>query len=185
MFWEIAILVDLEELEYETSFFVQLWQVTGLFRHFNKCDDCQKFYVTVCNFWNWINVNASKSKVISSTDVRLFVQHLLCLIVKFQPAQVFSVDITLLDVHMNYLNWSNSSFLCLPPFLNDIRMSMSTVFFLSQLDSGIFLPAECFPLTFDINVVNCFVITSEKLVLEMPLTDEKKKPCVTMGQEFF
>ena len=62
---------------------------------------------------------------------------------------------------------------------------MSTVFFLSQLDSGIFLPAECFPLTFDINVVNCFVITSEKLVLEMPLTDEKKKPCVTMGYEFF
>ena len=38
----------------------------------------------------------------------------------------------------------------LSPFLDVTRMSMSTVSFLAQLDSGI-LSIECFPLTYDLS----------------------------------
>ena len=62
----------------------------------------------------------------------------------------FSIGITLVDVLQNWLNWFHFLFLeggllvilidCmifLSPFLNVTRMSMSTVSFLAQLDSGI------------------------------------------------
>ena len=62
----------------------------------------------------------------------------------------FSIDITLVDVLRNWLNWFHFLFLegglpvilidCMifpPPFLDVTRMSMSTVSFLAQLDSGI------------------------------------------------
>ena len=63
---------------------------------------------------------------------------------------VFSIGITLVDVLQNWLNWFHFLFLeggllvilidCmifLSPFLDVTRMSMSTVSFLAQLDSGI------------------------------------------------
>lgn len=49
-----------------TFFADQPCSVACLFRHFNKCDDYQKFYLTVRKFWNLINMTASKWKVISS-----------------------------------------------------------------------------------------------------------------------
>ena len=64
--------------------------------------------------------------------------------------KVFSIGITLVDVLQNWLNWFHFLFLegrllvilidCiifLSPFLDVTRMSMSTVSFLAQLDSGI------------------------------------------------
>ena len=72
------------------------------------------------------------------------------LIIEMLPAQVFSIGITLVDVHLNCLN--KFFFLILKggvlvilidymiflsPFLDNTRMSMSTVSFLAQLDSGI------------------------------------------------
>ena len=70
-------------------------------------------------------------------------------IVKIYPAKVFSIGITLVDVHLNWLNWFYFLILkrCLlvilidqiflPPFLDVTRINMSTVSFLAQLDSGI------------------------------------------------
>ena len=73
------------------------------------------------------------------------------LIIKMQPVQVFSVGINLLDFYLNWLNWFHFLFLkggqlvilidCiiyLSPFLDVTRMSLSTIYFLAQLDSGIF-----------------------------------------------
>ena len=63
---------------------------------------------------------------------------------------VFSIGITLVDVHLNWLNWFHALILkggllvipidCmifLSPFLDVTRISMSTVSFLPKLDSGI------------------------------------------------
>ena len=71
-------------------------------------------------------------------------------IVDMYPAWVFSIDITLVDVHLNWLNWFHFLILegglriilidCmtfLSPFLDVRRMSMSTVSFLAQLNSWI------------------------------------------------
>ena len=65
-------------------------------------------------------------------------------------AYVFSIGVTLVDVYQNWLNWFYFLILevdlfviltgCmtfLSPFLDVTRMSMSTVSFLAQLDSGI------------------------------------------------
>ena len=62
----------------------------------------------------------------------------------------FSIGITLVDVHLDWLNWLHflileggllvfliDCMIFLSPFLDVTRMSMSTVYFLSQLDSGI------------------------------------------------
>ena len=62
-------------------------------------------------------------------------------------------DTTLVDVHLNWLNWFHFLILdaglpiilmvymtFLSPFLDDTRMSMSTVSFLVQLDSGTLCP---------------------------------------------
>ena len=85
----------------------------------------------------------------------LLVLHLLFLlnpwlIVEIWPPSVFSIGITLVDVLQNWLNWLHFLFLeggplvilidCiifLSPFLDATRMSVSTVSFLAQLDSGI------------------------------------------------
>ena len=66
--------------------------------------------------------------------------------------------------HLNWLNWFHFPILkggllvilidCmifLSLFQDVTRMSMSTVFFLTQLDSGILCLQECFPLTYDLN----------------------------------
>ena len=71
-------------------------------------------------------------------------------IVDMYPAWVFSIGITLVDVHLNWLNWFHFLILegglriilidCmtfLSPFLDVRRMSMSTVSFLAQLNSWI------------------------------------------------
>ena len=65
-------------------------------------------------------------------------------------AYVFSIGVTLVDVYQKWLNWFYFLILevdlfviltgCmtfLSPFLDVTRMSMSTVSFLAQLDSGI------------------------------------------------
>ena len=85
----------------------------------------------------------------------LLVLHLLPLlnpwcIVKMWLAEVFFIGITLVDVHLNWLNWFHFLFLeggvliilidCmtfLSSFLDATRMYMPTVSFLEQLDSGI------------------------------------------------
>ena len=85
----------------------------------------------------------------------LLVLHLLLLlnpwlIVKMQPAEVFSIGITLVDVHLNWLNQIHFLILkggllvilidymiFLSPVLAVTRMSMSTVYFLAKLGSGI------------------------------------------------
>ena len=72
------------------------------------------------------------------------------LIVEMYPAYVFSVGITLVDVHLNWINWFNflileggllviliDCMIFLSPFLDATRMSTSTVFFLTQLGCGI------------------------------------------------
>ena len=72
------------------------------------------------------------------------------LIVEMWPAQVFSVGITLADVLQNSLNWLHfllleegllviliDGMIFLSPFLDVTGMSMSTLSFLAQLDSGI------------------------------------------------
>ena len=78
----------------------------------------------------------------------LSVLHMLTLL---NPCLItFSIAITLVDIHLNWLNWFHLLFLeggllviqihCiifLSPFLNVTRMSMPTVFFLALQDSGI------------------------------------------------
>ena len=67
----------------------------------------------------------------------------------------------MVDVHLHWLNWFHflvleggllviliNCMVFLSPFLDVTRMSMSTVSFLTQLNS---LPIECFPLTYDQN----------------------------------
>ena len=74
----------------------------------------------------------------------------LALIVVMWPAYVFSIGITLVDDLQNCVNWFHFLFLeggllvilidcmiILSPFLDITRMSISTVSFLAQLDSGI------------------------------------------------
>ena len=86
-----------------------------------------------------------------------------CVIIEMWPDEVFSIGITVVDVLQNWLNWFHFFFLevglliilidCiifLSPFLDVMRMSMSTVYFFAHLDSGI-LPLECFPLTYDLS----------------------------------
>ena len=71
-------------------------------------------------------------------------------IIEMYPTLVFSIGITLVEVHLNLLNCFHFLFLeggllvilidCmvfLSPFLDVTRMSMSTVSFLAQLDPGI------------------------------------------------
>ena len=74
-----------------------------------------------------------------------------------------SIGSTLVDVHLNWLNWFHflilegdrliiliNCMIFLSSFLDVTRMSMSTVSFLEQLDPGI-LSVECFSLTFDLS----------------------------------
>ena len=71
-------------------------------------------------------------------------------IIEMWPDEVFSIGITVVDVLQNWLNWLHFFFLevdlliilidCiifLSPFLDVMRMSMSTVYFMARLDSGI------------------------------------------------
>ena len=85
----------------------------------------------------------------------LLVLHLLpllnpWLIIRMKPVKVFAIGITLVDVHLNWLNWSHFLILkggllitlidwmvFLSPFLNVTKMSMSTISLLTQLDYGI------------------------------------------------
>ena len=77
---------------------------------------------------------------------------------------LFSIGITLVDFLQNWLNWFYFVFLegglliilidCmifLSPFLDVTSMSMSTVSFLTQVDSGILCLQEYFPLTYNPN----------------------------------
>ena len=73
-----------------------------------------------------------------------------CLIVKMQPAEVFSIGIALVGVHLSWLNWIHflifkggllviliDCMIFLSPVLDVTRMSMPTVYFLAKLGSGI------------------------------------------------
>ena len=76
--------------------------------------------------------------------------------VKMQTVEVFSADITLVDVHLHWLNLSHFFILVEGPviligcmiflstFLEVIRMSTSTASFLAQLGSGILCLQNCF-----------------------------------------
>ena len=99
----------------------------------------------------------------------LLVLHLLpllnpWLIVEMYPAEVFSIDITLVDVHLNWIN--RFHFLVLKgdqlvimtdcmifqsPFLDVTRMSYVNSFFPHTARPWNSLPIECFPLTYDLN----------------------------------
>ena len=76
----------------------------------------------------------------------------------------FSIVISLMDVHLNRINWFYLLILAAPPlvvligcmiflspFLDVIRMSMSTVSFSRTPRFWYSLHAECFPLTYDLN----------------------------------
>ena len=76
----------------------------------------------------------------------------------------FSIVISLIDVHLNRINWFYLLILAAPPlvvligcmiflspFLDVIRMSMSTVSFSRTPRFWYSLHAECFPLTYDLN----------------------------------
>ena len=80
------------------------------------------------------------------------------LTVEMQPPYIFSTGIILVYVHLNWLNCFHLLFLergllvilidCmifLSPFVDVTRMSMSTVSFLAQLDSGIICLQNAFP----------------------------------------
>ena len=85
----------------------------------------------------------------------LLVLHLLLLlnpwlIIEMWPAYIFSIGIILVDVLQDWINWFQflllegsllviliDCMIFLSPFLHVTRMSMSTVPFLEQLDSGI------------------------------------------------
>ena len=81
------------------------------------------------------------------------------LIVEMSSTWVFSIGITLVDAHLNWMNCFHllllladllviliDSTIFLLPFLYVRRISMSTVSFLARLDSWNSLPVECFPL---------------------------------------
>ena len=105
----------------------------------------------------WVGTPSRYLKLLSYQNgyVGLLVLHLLLLlnpwfIVERQPAYVFDIGITLVDVHLNWLNWSHCLILeegllvilidymiFLSPFLDGTTMSMSTVSFFAQLVSGI------------------------------------------------
>ena len=94
-------------------------------------------------------------RICKNEYVGLLVLHFLLLlnpwlIIEMWPAKVFSIGITLVNVLWNWLNWFHFLFvkggiliiliglmIFLPSFLDVTRMSMSTVSFLSQLDSGV------------------------------------------------
>ena len=94
-------------------------------------------------------------RICKNEYVGLLVLHFLLLlnpwlIIEMWPAKVFSIGITLINVLWNWLNWFHFLFvkggiliiliglmIFLPSFLDVTRMSMSTVSFLSQLDSGV------------------------------------------------
>ena len=94
-------------------------------------------------------------RICKNEYVGLLVLHFLLLlnpwlIIEMWPAKVFSMGITLVNVLWNWLNWFHFLFvkggiliiliglmIFLPSFLDVTRMSMSTVSFLSQLDSGV------------------------------------------------
>ena len=99
---------------------------------------------------------------------KLLVFHLLpllnpWLIVEMQPAQVISIGITLVDIHLNWLNWFLFLILqgdlllilidymiFLSQFLDVTRMSVNNFFpHTARLRNS--LPLECFPLTCDLN----------------------------------
>ena len=76
----------------------------------------------------------------------------------------FSIVISLMDVHLNRINWFYLLILAAPPlvvligcmiflspFLDVMRMSMSTVSFSRTPRFWHSLHAECFPLTYDLN----------------------------------
>ena len=95
-------------------------------------------------------------RICKNEYVGLLVLHFLLLlnpwlIIEMWPAKVFSKGITLVNVLWNWFNWFHFLFvkgggiliiligfmIFLPSFLDVTRMSMSTVSFLSQLDSGV------------------------------------------------
>ena len=69
------------------------------------------------------------------------------LIIETKPAEVFSIGITLVDVHLKWFHFLIlegdllviliDCTILLSPFLDVTRMFMSTVSFLAQLDPGI------------------------------------------------
>ena len=76
----------------------------------------------------------------------------------------FSIVISLIDVHLNWIKWFYLLFLAAPPlvvligcmiflspFLDVIRMSISTVSFSRTPRFWYSLHAECFPLTYYLN----------------------------------
>ena len=94
----------------------------------------------------------------------------------------FSVAITFVDVHLNWLNWFHylifvESFtvaltdymIFLSVFLYVIRMSLSTVSFLAQLRLWKCLAVECFPFSYDLKGFK-FTINSHLLSLGSVLT---------------
>ena len=98
----------------------------------------------------WAGVTSYKTRYVGQLVLHLLpvLNHLP--IVEMQPAFVFSIDITLVDVHLNWLNWFHFLILegglfvilldfmiFLLPFLDVTRMPMSTVSFLTLPGSGI------------------------------------------------
>ena len=96
------------------------------------------------------NFGSCKNEYTGMLVLHLLLLLSLWLIFKIWPAEVFSTGTTLKDVFQNWLKWFHFLFLegglflilidCmifLSPFVDVTRMSMSTISFLTQVDSGI------------------------------------------------
>ena len=96
------------------------------------------------------NFGSCKNECTGMLVLHLLLLLSLWLIFKIWPAEVFSTGTTLKDVFQNWLKWFHFLFLegglflilidCmifLSPFVDVTRMSMSTISFLAQVDSGI------------------------------------------------
>ena len=83
---------------------------------------------------------------------------------KIRPVEVFPICITLIDNHLNCLNWFNFLFFIEGPFdilinylmffwlpLDVTKIFTSTIYFLLQLDSCNSLPVGCFSWYYDLN----------------------------------
>ena len=106
---------------------------------------CLQYYCHV-----WTSTAVSYLDILDNLQMRLRRTVGPTLAASLSSAQVFFVCITQVDVRLNWLNWFRFLILvgvplvtlidCMifrSPFPDVIRMSMSTVFSLSQLDSGI------------------------------------------------
>ena len=122
-------------------------------QYFRECGACNKVQ-TLAFAWAgapscYFEMLYKLQKQIFKTVVPLLTASLETL-AHHRNVATFSIAFTLVDVHLNWMNWFHffilvagllfiliGSMIFLSPFLDVIRMSISTVFYLAQLHFGI------------------------------------------------